>query len=284
MDATDALAARDVMAARDATDALAARDVMAARDARAARAARAAREANGDALLRFAQWCIQSESSWWWGWELSWVACTHLGARQLKDEKVDAWALPAYDAFLAGVWFVYWTETTLYWIAKPRVHKEENPRRLHCADGPALESDVENLYFWHGVLVPAFVVVNPEWITLDHIKNEDNAEVRRVMVERYGEERYIIDSGMKATAHDERFGTIYHEPQQVGTPIAKVKVINRSPEPDGSFRSYWLDINPAHYGGDAGRIPQAAVASTWRTKDGKLAFKTWRDYAPTIET
>lgn len=39
---------------------------------------------------------------------------------------------------------------------------------------------VENLYFWHGVLVPAFVVVKPEWITVQHIETESNAEVRRV--------------------------------------------------------------------------------------------------------
>lgn len=189
-----------------------------------------------------------------------------------------------YEAFIAGVWFVYWTESTLYWVAKPTVHKER-PRRLHCADGPAIESDIENLYFWHGVLVPSFVVVKPEWITTKHIETEDNAEVRRVMIERYGESRYIVDSGMKPIAHDEVFGTLYESPLKGQWPDARIiRVVNRSPEPDGSFRPYWLNVNGSHYAGDAATIPQAAIASTWRTKEGALAFANYKDYAPQVET
>lgn len=183
---------------------------------------------------------------------------------------------------------LHWTEDVLYWIAKPTVHTEQitNGRRLHNDHYAALESDVENLYFWHGILVPAFVVVRPDWITIKHITEEDNAEVRRVMVEKYGEDRYISDSGMKPVATDENFGEIYVQNLNAGRPIAKVRVINRSPETDGSFRVYWLSINPSHYNGDAGKIPQAAVASTWRTKPGgkELFFKRWQDYNPTIET
>lgn len=183
---------------------------------------------------------------------------------------------------------LHWTEDTLYWVAKPVVHMENTAsgKRMHNEHYAALESDVENLYFWHGVLVPAFVVVEPEWITLKHIESEENAEVRRVMIERYGENRYILDSGMQPVAADQTFGDLYVKVLEVGKPIAKICVTNRSPEPDGSFRKYWLDINPAHYDGDAGRIPQAAVASTWRTKPGggELFFRDWRHYQPALET
>ena len=106
------------------------------------------------------------------------------------------------------------------------------------------------------------------------------------MVEQYGEDHYIIDSGMKAVAHDENFGTLYFVDLQSGRPICKVKVVNRSPEPDGTFRTYWLPVNPSHYNGDAGRVPQAAIASTWRTKPGgtELLYSDYRDYKPQIET
>ena len=137
---------------------------------------------------------------------------------------------------------------------------------------------------WHNVRVNEQIVRRPETLTVTQMREENNAEVRRIMIERYGEERYIVDSGMKPIAHDEVFGTLYVEPQESGTPIAKIRVINRSPEPDGAFKHYWLDINPQHYGGDAGRVPQAAIASTWRTADGKLAFKDYRNYAPRVET
>jgi hypothetical protein len=91
---------------------------------------------------------------------------------------------------------------------------------------------------------------------------------------------------MMPVASDPIFGDLYHKPMDAGTPIAKICVTNRTAEPDGEFRKYWLDINPAHYDGDAGRVPQAAVASTWRTKPAgtELFFKDYRDYSPTLET
>jgi hypothetical protein len=84
------------------------------------------------------------------------------------------------------------------------VHKEiaDRQRRLHNETYAALESDLENLYFWHGVLVPAFVVTHPEWITVEDIKQEENAEVRRVMVERMGWHRFIEESQTKTIHSD----------------------------------------------------------------------------------
>ncbi|MDP2705072.1 MAG: hypothetical protein Q8O71_01585 [bacterium] len=104
------------------------------------------------------------------------------------DAAVLSWSAPAYDAFRAGAWIAYWTDTVLYWAAKPRVHVEvaATTRRLHRADGPAVESDVEPLYFWHGVLVPAHVIEAPQTITVAEIQAEDDAEVRRVLRERFG--------------------------------------------------------------------------------------------------
>lgn len=157
---------------------------------------------------------------------------------------------------------------------------------MHHATHAALESDVENLYFWHGVLVPAFVVVRPDCITITHIRGEKNIEVRRVMIERYGELRYITDSGMKPVATDERYGDLYVQRLESGKPISAIFVTNRTAEPDGTFRRYAIPVNPDLYAGDAGKIPQAAVASTWRTTKGgkELLFKRWRDYNPIIET
>ena len=95
-----------------------------------------------------------------------------------------------------------------------------------------------------------------------------------------------MDRGIKAVAHDENFGTLYNENLNAGRPICKLRVVNRSPEPDGSFRVYWLSVNPEHYNGDAGRIPQAAVASTWRTTPGgsNLLYPDYNKYRPTVET
>lgn len=156
------------------------------------------------ALQRFAQWCIQGRGWYWYRWEISWLATTAFGADQLKNSTVAAWSNPLLDAYLAGCWILYWTDDTLYWLAKPTVHIEQSDgqRRLHNESYAALESDGKNLYFWHGVLVPAFVVVRPDWITIDHIRKEDNAEVRRVMIERMGWDRFCAEAKLKVIHTD----------------------------------------------------------------------------------
>jgi hypothetical protein len=231
------------------------------------------------------------QSRGWWRFELSWVVTTHFGARA---ESVRKWATPLFEAFISGAWLLHWTDDTLYWVAKPtvHVHRSNGRRRLHCATGPALESDVESLYFWNGALVPAFVVTRPEWITIKHIESETNAEVRRVMIERYGSARYVVDSG--ATVVDSR--PINHE--IIGLCDAKllvkkingdedivyVDLLNSTPEPDGTVKRYMLRVDPRAYDGQAAKNAQAAAASTWRNKDGSLTYARWQDYAPQAES
>jgi uncharacterized protein DUF6745 len=66
--------------------------------------------------------------------------------------------------------------------------------RLHCADGPALLCrDGWPVYAWHNVRVPEDVITKPDAITVERILKERNGQVRAVMVERYGFERFMID-------------------------------------------------------------------------------------------
>ena len=286
----NAVAARAARAAIDAIDARAARDAIDARDAIAAidaRAARAARDAISS-IDRFAAWCVQSSAGWWWRWELSWISTTWFGAKQTQKASVTEWAKPVLDAFLAGAWILYWTDDTLYWVSKPTVHTEKTPQgnRLHNDKYAALESDVKNIYFWHGVMVPAFVVVKPEWITIKHIETEENAEIRRVMIEQYGQARYLVDSGAEEVSRDD-FGTLYRKPIQGDEPLVMVKVVNSTPEQDGSFKDYFLRVHPEcrplpfpHNGNKLGEPQELtahnAVASTFG--------KRGSEYAPCLET
>ncbi len=68
----------------------------------------------------------------------------------------------------------------------------------HCEDGPThLWADGFAIWHWHGVRVPQHVIESPQTITLSEIRAEANAEVRRVMRERYGIARYLRDTGAK---------------------------------------------------------------------------------------
>ena len=169
---------------------------------------------------------------------MSWLAVVALGAKQLKLSSVSAWADPVFDAFVAGAHLVYWTDRAIYWIAKPTTHVETTPfgRRLHRDDGPALSSDLENLYFWHGILVPEHIIMRPEIITEREIGNEVNQEVRRVMIERYGYGRYMASSPI---VHQDATGRLRRRDG-----IQVVEVVNGTAEPDGSFRHYVLSVPP----------------------------------------
>ena len=81
---------------------------------------------------------------------------------------------------------------------RPKTLKVDERNRSHCDDGPFCEwSDGFKLYSIHGVRVPRWVVEFPEAITVGKIDAEPNAEIRRVMIDRFGPGRYIHESGAK---------------------------------------------------------------------------------------
>jgi len=210
--ALSARAARDALSARDASDALSALDAISASDARAALAARAALSARAardalyalaardalktserDALHRLAEWYCWRRIYWDNGWNIDQLATVYIGATQNNSLDIIRWAEPVYRAFIAGCWFIFWTKDTLYWVAKPHVNVERGSfgRRLHRGDGPALECDLEDLYFWHGVLVGARAILRPHELTVEEVAAEYNAETRRVLIERMGAGRFL---------------------------------------------------------------------------------------------
>jgi hypothetical protein len=220
-----------------------------------------------------------------------------LGAVQLRKPSVTAWSVHVYDAYLSGAWLLIWTVDALFWVERPTVATEtiNGRKQLHNAIGPALACDVENLYFWHGVLVPAFVVVRPEWITAQHIDHETNAEVRRIMLDRIegGRARYMRETNTELvhSLPDNYFikglqgAKLYRKERTNDEPLIMLTMQNSTPEPDGSIKEYMLQIDPDAYGGLSKTDCHAAMASTYRYEDdGGLVFKKPQDYRPGIES
>lgn len=70
--------------------------------------------------------------------------------------------------------------------------------RPHCEEGPShLWRDGWSLWHWHGVAVTEQIIMHPETITAAQVQAEENAEARRVMVERMGWDRYTAAAGVK---------------------------------------------------------------------------------------
>lgn len=179
---------------------------------------------------------------------------------------------------------------------RPEVLTVDDRRRPHNATGPSHRwRDGWSLWHWHGVRIPEHqrhVIETPHLITVQEIETEENAEVRRVMIERYGPARYVVDSGARivhSVPEDSpmvglRSARLLTKQVPDDEPIVYVDLLNSTPEPDGSTKRYMLRVDPNAYNGDAGRNAHAAAASTWRNHDGSLAFKRWQDYKPGAES
>ena len=142
--------------------------------------------------------------------------------------------------------------------------------RLHHGDGPALAyQDGFLLNRWHGVPIPAEFAQTLRSLTPEIIRAERNAELRRIMLEHYGHDRYILDSGAEPIHHDEA-GKLWRLTLGNDEPITMVEVLNATAEPDGTFRTYWLRV-PPHT-----RTPKEGVAWTFGL--------TQEEYKPLVQT
>jgi hypothetical protein len=151
----------------------------------------------------------------------------------------------------AGPW---WALDGLAIVAeRPLVLRRDDRGRPHCADGPAIAwADGLEAFAWHGVAVEPWVIREPERITVARIDATSNAEVRRVLVERFGEERLVREGGAELLDSDV-VGRLWRrridaEPTRWGPrreePVVMVEVLNSTPEPDGTRRTYFLRVPP----------------------------------------
>jgi len=80
---------------------------------------------------------------------------------------------------------------------RPVALKMEN-RVMHCEDGPAIEyADGVKIYVIEGHVLNEQIVMAPETLTLEQIDNEENAETKRIMINRYGVSKYMLETEAK---------------------------------------------------------------------------------------
>jgi hypothetical protein len=213
-----------------------------------------------------------------------------LGLRLPEYEKFEAWERCAIE----GGFRIMHPKFCMV-SDRPEVLTVDAENRPHGESGPSHRwRDGWSLWHWHGVRIAEaqrHIVENPERITVAEIESETNAEIRRVMIERFGAARYVSESG--ATVLDTlpadhalvglRTARLLRKQVADDEPIVYVDLLNSTPEPDGTTRRYMLRVDPNAYDGDAGRFTQAAAASTWRI-GSELMFRRWQDYAPMAES
>jgi len=167
-----------------------------------------------------------------------------------------------------GFWWAF--RDCLIVTEKPQIISLDEQERLHSLTGPALKyADGWSLYRINGIEVPPMVVLEPEKISIDMIEEEANVELRRIFIDRYGPQRFMRDC--KAHAIDTtKHGVLYRKGIEDDESIVMVKVVNATPEPDGSRKEYFLRVPP--------HITSVEQAIAWT-----FAMEA-DEYKPVIET
>ena len=69
---------------------------------------------------------------------------------------------------------------------------------MHCEDGPVIEyADGVKIYVIEGHVLNEQIVMAPETLTLEQIDKEENAETKRIMINRYGVSKYMLETEAK---------------------------------------------------------------------------------------
>ncbi|MFD4018998.1 DUF6745 domain-containing protein [Streptomyces sindenensis] len=143
----------------------------------------------------------------------------------------------------AGWWWPY--EHAVVITERPDVLHRDEAGRLDHGEGPALAyGDGFALHAWRGMPVPAAFLEELPSLTPERIRAEENAELRRVMLEYYGYDRYLTESGAEPVHRDET-GILWRIALDGDEDVVMVEVVNSTPEPDGTYRTYWLRVPPA---------------------------------------
>ncbi len=141
-----------------------------------------------------------------------------------------------------GWWWPY--ENICLLTERPVELNRDNRGRLHSETKMAVKyADGWGFYAWHGVIVPDYVILLPQPITIEMIESEPNTEVRRVLIERFGLDNYL-KAGRVVKIHQDKCGILYRMSLNRDEPIMVVHVVNSTPEPDGSFNEYFLRVPP----------------------------------------
>jgi hypothetical protein len=205
----------------------------------------------------------------WCSWEIFYDFCNRIGATYSDNQrkKLDMWM---HQSEACHWWFPY--KGIVLASERYSALNVDESGRLHCENAPAMKyPDGYSIHAWHGLRISKDIIEHPETITVSAIESEKNAEIRRVMIERYGQSRFIQDSNAFEISRDST-GILYRKelPGDPDGALVMVYVINSTPEPEGSLsRDEALAVfgESARVSVDGRMAPLSEVSEHHRFKD-----------------
>lgn len=122
--------------------------------------------------------------------------------------------------------------------------------RLHNETGPAISwADGSSIYAWHGQVVPSWVIEeDPFCWDVDSLARHRNITLRSILIERYGWDNYVVNSGAKLIdrcpdpANDPFELQLYQIDFTLLTGMRVLVCTNASVERDGTRRRFGLPV------------------------------------------
>jgi len=136
--------------------------------------------------------------------QFSGLGCADPGRLAYKGAHVPTdWPRSALELARAGVWDCIMQDRCVILVRRPIRLCADDRGRPHSDSGPALAwRDGFCVYALNQVIVADWVIKQPGRLTRQTIEAEDNAEVRRVLVERFGRERFLQESQYQTLDQD----------------------------------------------------------------------------------
>lgn len=135
--------------------------------------------------------------------------------------------------------------------------------RLHNDVGPAIEyRDGQKQYYVQGIHLSAEVaealIIDTKKLTIKMVDAERNAEIKRLMIERFGKDKYVHAKKAKLVDDDPVHGKLWLCNSGRDDAVAYLEVKDSTIYPDGTQRDYFLMVSPRH------RDSASARAATFR--------------------
>lgn len=180
-------------------------------------------------------------------------------------------------------WFAPY-ENVCFVMERPVMLKRNENKRLHNPDGPALlYKDGFALYRYNGTRIPQthrYLITSPEQITVEKIDNEENLELKRVMIERFGMKRYIEEGGAELINEDE-YGIARHKSVKgQSKKLTTVEVIDGTNRDEVFVMEVDPDGRPLFEDGSFGSSQEVTAHNLTASTFGKRG----EQYHPLIET
>jgi len=125
-------------------------------------------------------------------------------------------------------------------------------------------------YYFENIMVPRKFILSPESITVEEVFAQSNTEIRYAALKIFGYDNIMNSKYYRHIHSDKETGAELFEVKGIfDDPMSIVKVINGTPERNGEYKHYFLQVPP--------EMRTCAEAIAW------TFYKTAADYQPSQE-